>query len=88
MKGTFDDERKYKQHGQHTIAIPHTSMIADSHSEGRSFLRARLLGGWSAGEISSDLERHARTSNNEYGKKNTVSAMRYCLSEICRSSVI
>ena len=29
----------------HTIAIPHTSMMKESHIDGRSFLSATLLGG-------------------------------------------
>lgn len=37
------------------------------------------------------VDRHyrlPRTSNKEYGKKKTVKAIRYCLSVMCRSSVM
>ena len=67
-------------------------MMKESHNDGLNFVRATLLGGWQytrlvvRGLVMS--RSYVRTSNNEYGKKNTVNAIKYCLSVMWRSSVI
>jgi hypothetical protein len=64
------------------MTIPHMSIILDSQTEGFSRHKRTLLAGYEREKVqrrepleSLMSERH--TSNNAYGKKNTVKAIKY-----------
>jgi hypothetical protein len=73
-----------------TMTMPHMSMRKLSHTDGRRRFRITLLAGCPTPRIQPNRVMHCRgyvccTSKIAYGKKNTVSARRYCASVMCRS---